>query len=120
MEILSSSPAKFFVCEKMTEHSFKILEITHEPVAFQLLEKFFKFSVAKKSLYEKVVEFLKEDFIGNRFLKQEVHTDIREILGLVKHSILLLPLVLRDNRNVGWGLEVSTILTCKFIWVLFS
>ena len=84
MEILSSSPAKFFVCEKMTENSFKVLEITHEPVAFQLLEKFLKFSVAKKSLYEKVVEFLKEDFIGNRFLKQEVHKDIREILGLFK------------------------------------
>jgi hypothetical protein len=84
MEILKSSPAKFFVCERMTEKNFKILEITHEPVAFQLLEKFFKLSVSKKPLFEKFSELLKENFIENRFLKQELHTDIREVLGQFK------------------------------------
>ena len=82
MEILQSSPAKFFVCEQTTERGYKILEITHEPVAYQLLEKFFKISMPnKQDLYEKIVEMLKEPFLDNAFLKQELHYAIKEVLG---------------------------------------
>jgi hypothetical protein len=58
-------------------------------VAFQLLEKFFKYSVSKKALFEKVCEFLKEDFISHRFLQQDFHTDIREILGMLTNLIVI-------------------------------
>ena len=81
MEILQCSPAKFFVCERTTEKSHKILEITHEPVAYQLLEKFFKINANKHDLKEKITELLKEPFMEIRFLKQELHYDMKDVLG---------------------------------------
>lgn len=81
MEILQASPAKFFVCERTTNMSHQILEISHEPVAYQLLEKFFNISTTTNNLFEKFKDLLKEPFMGIRFLKQELHSDIREVLG---------------------------------------
>ena len=81
MEILQASPAKFFVCERTTDMSYQFLEITHEPVAYQLLEKFFNISSTMKDLFEKFKDLLTEPLMGIRFLKQELHSDIRAVLG---------------------------------------
>ena len=81
MEILEASPAKFFVCERTTDKSYQILEITHEPVAYQLLERFFNISTSTAGLYEKFKNLLVEPLMEIRFLKQELHSDIREVLG---------------------------------------
>jgi len=39
--------AKLFVVESTTEKSYKMLEISHEPVAYQLLDRFTEFGTSR-------------------------------------------------------------------------
>jgi len=48
----------------------------------QLLERFFKISSSKKDLCEKTKDLLKEPFLKLRFLKQELHFSLKEVLGI--------------------------------------
>ena len=78
--------AKLFVCERETERGHRKLEISHEPVAYQLLKKLnFLGSDGHKVLEKTVVQLIDEKrFMSARFLKSEVHMIIREILGKYK------------------------------------
>jgi hypothetical protein len=91
MEALSN-PAKIFVVERNTETSHKILEVSHEPVAFQLLEKFTQFSSKNTDQLKKtVIELMNEQVImEKRIFRIEVHSDIREILGILNIFFSLL------------------------------
>ncbi len=75
--------AKIFVVERSTDKSNKFLEISHEPVAYQIIEKFTGTGKGKKAKLQKYfVDLLNEKkFMEKRFLLSEVHMDIKEILG---------------------------------------
>jgi len=82
MDYILTTPAKFFVCEVVSEKSIKTLEITHEPVAYHLLQKFTNFSVSVNPLYERIMDLLGDNIIINHnFARPEVHKCIRETLG---------------------------------------
>jgi hypothetical protein len=79
-----SSQAKLFVVENSTEKAHNVLEISHTPVAYQLLDKFTQFGTGthKKKLKNYVEKLLYEDKImKKRFLMDDVHEAISGILG---------------------------------------
>jgi hypothetical protein len=79
-----SSQAKLFVVEISTEKAHNILEITHTPVAYQLLDKFTQFGTGfKKAKLKKYVQDLlyESKIMEKRFLKDDVHEAIRDLLG---------------------------------------
>ena len=80
------SQAKLFVVERTTEFSIKVLEISHEPVAFQLLEKYTQIGSGSRraKLSDEVMALLREKKImGKRFASEFVHSSLRKILSKV-------------------------------------
>jgi hypothetical protein len=83
METLCSQ-ARLFTVERSTDMGYKILEISHEPVAYQLLFQLTKFSSERnrKELAKQAEGLiLEEKILKRRFLKDQVQTSIRDLLS---------------------------------------
>ena len=75
--------AKIFVCQSTNIYENKMLHISHEPVAYQLLDILTELgSKNKTTLKKKFCDLIHEKTImEKKFLKFHVHKGIKQILG---------------------------------------
>ena len=82
MELLCSQ-AKIFICQSENMYANKMLHISHEPVAYQLVDILTGFGSTNKIVLKRTFcELIHEKTIMEKnFLKSEVHKGIKQILG---------------------------------------